>query len=65
MVNKHPLVPHIKIKSEKVYKFSDEANICGSCNLPDSKCSVRCKRYKEELAKLKQGGNSESNGKPN
>ena len=65
MVNKHPLVPHINIRSEKVYKFSDKANICGSCNLPASKCSIRCKRYKEELAKLKQGSKSESNGKPN
>lgn len=65
MVNKHPLIPNIRIKSEKFYKFSDKANICGSCNLPDTKCSEKCKRYREELAKLKQGRNSGSNGKPN
>lgn len=64
MVNKHPLIPAVMIRSEKVYKFSDEAEICHSCNLPDKYCSVKCKRYKEEMAKLKQGGNSESNGKP-
>lgn len=52
-MNKHPLVPNIHIQTDREYKFIGEAQICGTCNLPDSKCSHNCKRYKEELAKLK------------
>ena len=64
VLNKHPLIPNIRQSSEKVYKFSEEAKICNTCNLPDSKCSYRCKRHKEELAKLKKGGNIVGNDKP-
>lgn len=59
MANKHPLIPNITIKTDKVYRFSGVAKICNTCNLPDKNCSVNCKRYKEELAKLKQGVSSE------
>ena len=62
MFRKLPLIPEIRVRTDKVYKFSEKAKICGTCNLPTSKCSYRCKRYKEELLKLEQ---SKSNGKGN
>ena len=60
-MHKHPLVPAVHFSTNKVYRFSDEAKICNSCNLPDSKCSHNCKRYKEELAKLNNKVNEKSN----
>ena len=63
MYHKHPLIPSIKTGSDLVLHPSDEAEICMSCKLEDKKCSYSCKRYKEELDKLKQGGrNGDSNG---
>lgn len=61
MAHRHPLIPAVKISSDKVYKFSDEAEICHSCDLPDGHCSEKCKRYKRELAKLNQVSSSGSN----
>ena len=58
MYHKHPLIPAIKISSDLVLHPSDKAKICMSCKLGDKECSYNCKRYKEELAKLKQSGSS-------
>lgn len=35
-------------------KSSPEASICTDCKLPQSKCNGNCKRYKEEISKLKK-----------
>ena len=35
-------------------KFGEKESICGYCDLPSKKCNGNCKRYKEELAKIKE-----------
>ena len=47
-----------------VFKVGEEEDICVSCNLPAKKCNGDCKRYKEEMEKLKRNGYSQSSTKP-
>lgn len=35
-------------------KFGEKESICGYCNLPSKQCNGDCKRYKEEISKLKK-----------
>ena len=37
-----------------IFKVGEEENICVSCNLPVKKCNGDCKRFKEEIKKLKK-----------
>jgi hypothetical protein len=50
-----PSILHkIRTESDLTFKVSKKARICTDCKLSDSNCSERCKRYKEELAKLRE-----------
>lgn len=37
-----------------VFKVGEEESICTDCNLPVKKCNGDCKRFKEEMKKLKK-----------
>lgn len=36
-----------------VFKVGEEESICTDCNLPVKKCNGDCKRFREEMKKLK------------
>ena len=55
------LIPNVGVDSDEVIVASDVARICLECPLPGNKCkSGTCKRFNEELAKLKQRGNKDA-----
>ena len=37
-----------------VFKVGKKESICTDCNLPVKKCNGDCKRFKEEMKKLKK-----------
>ena len=46
-------------KFDFVIKVGEEERICVNCDLPAKKCNGECKRYYEEIKKLKQKKESE------
>ena len=37
-----------------VFRVGEEESICTDCNLPVKKCNGDCKRFREEMKKLKK-----------
>lgn len=45
------------VVDRSLYRASEEAKICLNCTLSESLCKPqRCKRYRDEIQKLKSGG---------
>lgn len=54
---RNELIPNIKNGEISNFVFkcdNEEANICLECPLPECKSPDTCKRFKEELAKLRE-----------
>ena len=45
--------PHSVFNNGLIFKTTPEIEICLNCPLPSKKCGDGCKRYKEELKKIK------------
>ena len=40
-----------------IFRVGEEESICTDCNLPVKKCNGNCKRFREEMKKLKKKQN--------
>lgn len=55
--------PTSLLRNTMVFKTTPETDICFKCNLSAKKCNGECKRYREEIKKLKSIRKQQKEGK--